>query len=141
MGSSIDWYKQLRKLTEYANSKEIKVSFTKIEDGISWVCPDSRAIHIHNRLIPEYQVYDLLHELGHMEQQASGIRYREYFDKIFDDFSRNSLTFKTKIVEEEIDAWNFGFTLARSLGIKIDRRRYEIQKAKAIASYMVWAVK
>lgn len=141
MGSSIDWHKQLRKLEKYANNKGYQVSFGKEEEGISWVCTESKTIGIHNGSITEYQVYDLLHELGHIEQQASGTLYNEYFHKVFEGFSRNSLTFKTKIVEEEIDAWNYGFILAKNLGIKIDRRRFEVQKAKAVSSYMLWAVK
>lgn len=139
MGSSINWHKQSQVLTEYAKRKGFKVISQKT-DGTSWVDFVNDEIVIHNGTTEEVQFYHLMHELGHVLQLSNSKRYDRQFNKIFKRFTRNSMTYKVKIIEEEIDAWNIGLKLCRRMGLKTDRRKYEIIRAREIATYLRWAV-
>lgn len=140
MLSTIRWKAQTDVLEEYAKNKGFTVAFEKA-DGVSWIDFSSKTIVIHNGSTEEIQFYHLMHELGHALQQANEIRYENHFMKIFNLFSVRSLSYRIKIIEEEIDAWNIGLKLAKRMGLKIQLRKYELIRARELATFLRYALK
>jgi hypothetical protein len=52
-----------------------------------------------------------------------------------------TVTYKIAKVQEEIEAWEVGKRLAKSLGLKINETKYEKIRAQCLSSYMNWAGK
>lgn len=133
----IDWDKQLTKLIKWSNNKGYSVVFKKTEQD--WVDLDKKEIVISSSHGDEVALYCLLHELGHIILIKDKRRYKHAYGIIWDSFSENSLTLRVTTLQEELDAWREGLKLAKSLKMKVQRRKYEIIKAKCIATYLPWA--
>lgn len=141
MASFIDWDKQVEILLAYATQLGYSVKFKNLKDKTSWIHFSTKEIVIHKSSTKELQAYDLIHELGHIEQQKNTTVYHKLFGKVFADFSKQSQTYKMKILEEELDAWNKGLKLSLKLGIQVNERCFEIRKASRVATYASWALK
>jgi hypothetical protein len=135
---SVDWKEQLNKLTTYIECEYgCKVSFGPgLEDA---AYPDSNLIEIDSAHIPEYAVYYLLHEIGHIIQRKRQASYQKRFRAVFDGFSRSSKTKKVACLGEEFDAWDNGLNLADDLEIPINRKCFETLKTKCLLTYIRWA--
>lgn len=134
---SPDWKAQTEKLCKWAEEKEgCKVVFKESEED--QVVVDTFEVTISKRHTPEVALYFLLHELGHVVLIRDKKRYKHSYGVIFDNFSTNSLTTKVTTLQEELDAWREGLNIAKSLKLKIDRRKFEITKTQAINSYLAW---
>ncbi len=133
-----DWNKQLSKLVKWvANTKKYSILFKDVElDSVDF---DKKEIVISSSHASEVAFYCLLHELGHIILIEDKRKYRHAYGVIWDSFSQNSLTLRVTTLQEELDAWREGLKLAKSLNMKICRRKYEIVKAKCIATYLPWA--
>jgi Zn-dependent peptidase ImmA (M78 family) len=141
MVSNINWSEQKEKLVSYAEEQGYKVAFKNLKGKSSWISTTQKKIVIHTSSTVELQVYDLMHELGHSVQQKNTKTYQRAFATTFEDFSRQSQTYKIKILEEEIDAWNKGLKLSKRLGVTVDKRNFEIRKASRVATYASWATR
>lgn len=141
--SSNKWidYKQL--LEGYAAAHGFKVKYQINREANSWISFASKEISIHSRSSHENQVYDLIHELGHLrlQQQSShqDTYYQTQYTQVFEMFSKSSRAYKIKILEEEVDAWKFGLILACELGIAVNEKNFEIRKASKLMTYASWA--
>jgi len=141
MASFIDWDAQVEILLAYAKDQGYSVKFKNLKDKTSWIHFSTKEIVIHKSSTTELQVYDLIHELGHIEQQKNTKVYNELFGQVFASFSKQSQTYKMKILEEELDAWNQGLKLCFELGLQVNQRCFEIRKASRVATYASWALK
>lgn len=136
------WQRQIKSLTDYCENKNWTVSFRDrpgTEDQITW---ENRKIVLLKTRNAEQLFYVFLHEIGHMLQHQSA---REFMgvstsrlgnSKLFCNRSRASTV---GTIEEELDAWKTGFRLANRLGMCVDRRNFEREKARCVMSYVDWA--
>lgn len=141
MASLINWLEQKEKLVSYAQEQGYSVAFKNLKGKSSWISVNHKKIVIHKSSTVELQVYDMIHELGHSVQQKNSKTYQRAFASTYSDFSKQSQTFKIKILEEEIDAWNKGLKLSKRLGVEINKRNFEIRKASRIATYASWSTR
>ena len=129
------WKKQLLEATEYITDLGWAVEFkTKSEDSAVHA---KRKIHINLTQSIKYQFYILLHEIGHailLDLPDYSERYQR-FDKKY-----NTLTYRISLVEEEIDAWNEGETIAISKNWTLDKQ-FDICRASRLGTYFEWAIK
>lgn len=132
----INWKAQIEKLTSWAQEKEgCQVSFSSEDDQVD---VGSLEITISTKHTPEVALYFFLHELGHVVLIRDKKQYKHAYGTIFENFSANSLTTKVTTLQEELDAWREGLKIAKSLKLRIDRRKFEIIKTQAINSYLAW---
>ena len=91
----------------------------------------------------EDQTYVLMHELGHLHIFASK-DYNTKFAGLHAARTKRHYalqTYRVERVQEEIEAWDIGKTLADNLGIPVDAERFRRMKARNVSSYMIWAQK
>lgn len=82
---------------------------------------------------PRVLVHTLLHELGHLEL-AEHPRYPSGGDE-----DARTMRDVVSVVDEEIEAWERGWTIAQRLGLGIDRRAFERTRLRSLKSYLKWA--
>lgn len=142
-GNSKKWIESKQLLEEHAATHGFKVKYRVNHEANSWISFAQKEIVIHSRSSHENQVYDLIHELGHLKlQQETGHHstyYQTQYTQVFEMFSKSSRAYKIKILEEEVDAWKFGLILACELGIVVNEKNYEIRKASKLMTYASWA--
>jgi hypothetical protein len=88
---------------------------------------------------PEISLYILLHEAGHAIFNKKHGDYLKYAEDL--NIGKNSMSYKVIEVEEEFEAWKYGYELAEQLGIPIDKRKYEVIKSRYLATYMMNAMR
>lgn len=103
------------------------------------VLPTTKKIFINKTSSTRRKLYLLLHEIGHV-LLLTNENYSEKYKKILEQKSYSQLTYRTGIVEEEIDAWNEGELLAKKLSIPLDKH-FNVVRSNKLATYMKWAVK
>lgn len=130
----------LQTLVNWCKEHSIIVEFKRIGDGM--FDPDKNTIFIGGRAMPETQVGWLLHECGHwLVDNSPSRRVRcGVQNEVQPDDERNLIT-RVDIVNEEFDAWRRGGNLAKRLKLKINKERFERQKASALVTYMRWAAR
>jgi transposase len=62
--------------------------------------------------------------------------YKAVEKSYFDSRIKRSDLFKYQHIKEEIDAWQRGLKLAKSLNIKIDKDEYDKYAAKCVKTYI-----
>ena len=133
---STDWLLELRKLEHYCNKKGFAVLRQAVKQDAIYF--QEKRIVLEDNHSDEISLYCLLHEMGHYVV-LNKKNYSNVYEHIYDNFSKSSLTHKIAILQEELDAWGEGLKLANRLGIKVNRRKYEITKSKCISTYLTWA--
>jgi hypothetical protein len=101
----------------------------------------------HNKVITLYQnrkqeilYYILLHEIGHAWMFECDFTYRDRYPELVRNPLRYAtVTYKIAKVQQEIEAWEVGKKLARSLGIRINETKFEKIRAECLSTYMNWA--
>ena len=109
--------------------------------------PEERQITINARQGVEKQLYSLLHECGHIQQNWK--RYEQDYPatakmNCYASTNRRfakSPKYKVDILAEEIEAWRRGKTLADRLGIYINEEKYNELTAECVYSYILWAAR
>ncbi len=124
---------------------------TKVKDYDVYVYPKAKdefhrqykRICINSSLGIEKRLYSLLHECGHLLIQDNKKNYsKEYAShvSVWSDGRKNKTDkYKISLIGEEYEAWKRGARLAKRLGIKLNKDRYEQYKAHCIMSYLHWA--
>lgn len=128
---------QVKILEKYAKEKMgYKIIYKDIE---SCECQFVKKIIVmDSKLKPESTFYLMLHELGHAKLCKHKKSYNQKYEEIYNSFSKKSFTYKTTILQEELDAWQVGVTISKKLELKLDKKRFEMQKTKCIMSYVRW---
>jgi hypothetical protein len=68
--------------------------------------------------------------------------YRDRYPELVRDPLRYAtVTYKIAKVQEEIEAWEVGKRLAKSLCLRINESKFEKIRAECLSSYMNWAGK
>lgn len=91
--------------------------------------PDERAIVINTALSPRVVVHCLLHELGHVEsdRDCEGHELARSRDDVL------------SVIDEEIEAWHLGWTIAERMELLLDRRAFDRTRRRALVGYVEWA--
>jgi hypothetical protein len=137
-----DWRWGLKWLGNYLSTEYgWSVEYSGKRD--SFIDPVKKLVHLSTRHNDETVYYFFLHELGHIRIIKDNILWEKHFEKIFDERSKISLTYKVCTVEEEIMAWNIGYDIATTEknGLPMRRKRYEELKARAVSTYMEWSLR
>lgn len=132
----INWNKQIQKLSKFISTKGFEVRITDdIKDKISIVDFEEKVIRIYSNHCDEYKFYFLLHEFGHVVNYENkrlfnlttgyGQRY----------FTRNSISNKVSVLDEELEAWKTGQNIAKQFKLKIRLRNFVQLKSACVASY------
>lgn len=91
---------------------------------------------------PEIQYYICLHEIGHAWMLDCDFTYQDRYPEMCRTPLRYAtVTYKIGRVQEEIEAWEVGKKLARSLGLRINESKFEKIRAECLTAYMNWAGK
>jgi hypothetical protein len=142
----------INKLIKHAESKGIAV-YTNYTDGPSMaifrfdkgkyqISAIALSYHRNKKLI----VYDMLHELGHIDIRKN---YKKYKTK-YPAYAHAESQFVTKgiskykrrtnsvvdTVREEYDAWDKGLEIAKKLGLRISVKDYRRHSVRSIITYL-----
>lgn len=138
-GEDIVSIQRLEILVAWCTSRGLSVKFAK-KKGATYHTGE-KTITVAGRMSPERQVFFLLHECGHHL-----IGYTEYDERfgrgypMHDDPNINS-TFHHKMacLEEEIEAWNRGWRLAKRLRLGLNRESFDEVRVECLRTYVSWA--
>ena len=110
-----------------------------VRNGDDAVDRESKIMSINSSRSLETQLHIMLHECGHIlvYENDSIVNGAE---EVLTKYSDNSKIFKIFTVIEEIEAWKRGLSLAKRLGIPINKKKWNKDVARAIGSYMEWAL-
>ena len=119
-------------------SKSIEVKFGKKPGGL--YDANLKSITIACRANPEKQLYYLLHECGH--HLIGFIEDDERFGKGYPFVNNPEInsTFYHRVacLEEEFEAWNRGWRLARRLGLNLEREPFDKVRVECLRGYIKW---
>lgn len=130
----------LATLVGWCAERGIEVKFCRRSGGIYYT--NDKRIKINGRLLPERQVFFLLHECGHHligdkeKHERFGMGYSQEDPNV-----KRTFHHRCDIVDEEFEAWHRGFRLAKRLKLKINKERFDRTRAKMLQTYFKWAVK
>lgn len=141
----------LEKLTKWAN----KEGYAKVDlnhAGISYISwaheslNTPKAIYIEGKHTKEIKTYLLLHELGHHQLRKDWDRmYRmlpitahaeqvHWIEK--EGKYKRRVAFKVSCMEEEFKAWDEGYKLAMTMGIRVNLEKWSDLKYSCLLTYM-----
>jgi len=126
---------------DWCSFRKLTVRFGKRPNGLYE--HSELAITINCHLAPEIQLHVLLHECGHhlIDSQKPKDRFVQGYDAANDPEVKRTMTHRVDVVDEELEAWHRGAKLAKRLGIKLDRERYNQTRSEYVKTYMKWALK
>jgi len=117
----------------------------------SWtvVFSNKKNSRYHNKVVTlfakrklEILYYVFLHEIGHAWMLECDVTYQDRYPELVRSPLRYAtVTYKIAKVQEEIEAWEVGKKIAKSLGLRINKIKFEKIRAECLATYMNWAVK
>ncbi len=121
----------------WLQSKGYFVDFAR--DGDDSVDREAKIVSINSTRSLETQLYTLLHECGHVlvSESDSIVNGAE---EVLSKYGENTKIYKTFTVIEEVEAWKRGLKLAGRLHVPVDKKKWNRDVARAITSYMKWAI-
>lgn len=124
---------------EWCESKSIKVNFGKTY-GASYDAID-KTIKMAGRSRPEKQLYMLLHECGHhlIGFDEMDERFGMGYPFVEDPVVNTTFHHRIACLEEELEAWNRGWRLAKRLHLSLDRNAFDKVRLDCIRGYVKWA--
>ena len=128
---------QVKELEKYIKEK---MNFSVVYKDIE-TCEchyTKKIIVVDSKLNFEPMFYLMLHEVGHAKLYNKNKRYDKKYNEIYENFSKGSFTYKTTILQEELDAWQEAIILCKKLEFKINKKSFEVEKTKCIMSYINW---
>jgi hypothetical protein len=130
--------RNIEKLTEFCNRHSWSVEYS-----------NKKTSRYHNNIITlcrarkkEILYYIFLHEVGHAWMLECDFTYSDRYPELLRVPPRYATaTYKIARVQEEIEAWEVGKKLARSLNLRVNTNKFEKIRAECLNSYMNWAGK
>lgn len=126
---------------EWARARGVKVFFVKTQGATYHV--GLKMVTICSMLPPVNQSIVLLHEIGH---HLIGHRGDEddrfvagYLQQNTPSANKN-FRHRLACIEEEIEAWNRGWKLAKRLDLRLERKEFDEFRVKCLKSYMQWGI-
>lgn len=132
------WSKQIQELKDYCQAKKWSVVSSAKEDTANW---DKKQITLLSptKRNNETTFYIFLHEVGHMLMQRRSRVYHNKYGKTLEGYGRATLVHRVTRIEEEYEAWRFGYELAKEKRWQVNDVSFERIRAKCIMSYFMWA--
>lgn len=127
--------KQMSAVVSWANKRGITVYVSR---DISYSF--GNIINIKNARSLRSMLYALLHECGHVLVGDKDERFELGYRQVGGTGSRKHAPHRVAVLDEELEAWDRGRKLARRLGIKLDKRRFEIVKASHVVTYCMFVL-
>jgi hypothetical protein len=124
-------------IMKWCSGRGINVTFCRRQGGMYY--PENKQIQINGRLLPERQVFFLLHECGHHligdkeKHERFGMGHSQE-----DPDLRRTFQHRCDILDEEFEAWHRGFKLAQRLKLKINKERFDCVKVEMLKTYIKW---
>jgi len=117
----------LNKINEFAK-KELLID-VNLNSNDTYIDLENKIILIHNKQTINNKCFSLLHELGHVIQPVS----------LFQIEKKNINVSKFLILEQEINAWDIGWLIAKYLKIdnKLNYDTYVKESANNLKSYII----
>lgn len=141
-------------LFQELNNEEVEQAISRLTEFCSihsWevVYSNKKENKYYNNIITLYKnrkaeilYYIFLHEIGHAWMLECDFTYRDRYPELVRTPLRYAtVTYKIAKVQEEIEAWEVGKRLAKSLGLRINESKFEKIRAECLSSYMNWAGK
>lgn len=140
--NNAEWRSNFALLVNYANlcGWSVKTSPKCIDQA------DSEKKLISIRSTPcksEDMCYYVLHELGHMHI-FSDPAYSKRYPGLCEARARRAYglqTYRVERVQEELDAWDVGHNIAKTLQLPIDEQKFQRMKARNVSTYMEWPLR
>ena len=122
----------------WLQSKGYFVDFAR--NGDDSVDREAKIVSINSTRSLETQLYTLLHECGHVLVSKSDSIVNGA-EEVLGKYGEKTKIYKTFTVIEEVEAWKRGLSLANRLCIPVDKDKWNRDVARAIGTYMEWALK
>lgn len=124
--------KDFQKVVDFLNDINIEVVLNQMT---CFMGHQSGKIFIHhNYNLEKNGLYALLHEAGHVLQDDTPYGSNHY-KKIDDD--EQPKKYKMYQFMNEVNAWDNGYDLALTLGIKLDEKGFHKSKEEALLTYYI----
>ena len=146
--AGLQWAKEfaaitaLERLISWCNDRSIGVRFCKAA-GAEYDS-STRCIKINCHLLPEKQLYILLHECGHYligdkeKHERFGMGYPQHNAG---PAIKRTFHHRCDIVDEELEAWHRGWKLGKRLGLRVDKSEFDRLRTSLLKSYFKWALR
>lgn len=130
----------LERTIEWCNDRGVKVFFVKKQSGMYHV--GMKMVTISSTLAPVNQSIILLHELGHhlIGCDEDDERFGHGYPRQNVPSAHKEFRHRLACVEEEFEAWNRGWKLAKRLGLHLQREEFDVMRLKCLKSYMKWSI-
>ena len=122
---------QMSRIVDWACKKGLNVMVSD-EQSYSW----GRDINLKNGRSFQTMLFELLHECGHyLISRDTTDRFDMGYPVVGTRKIRKQARHRVAVLDEELEAWARGGKLAHRLGIKLDKKRYDLMKASHITTY------
>jgi IrrE N-terminal-like domain len=126
----------LQSVVNWCEARGINVQFAKKVAAV--FDQNTRTITVSSRLSPDRQLHVLLHECGHV-LVGDNPRFAAGYPTIPEKGEKLNFSNRLACLEEEIEAWNRGWNLARRLGLRVDPLGFEKTRTECLRTYVKWA--
>lgn len=126
---------RFQKIQNWANSQGYKVQLSNT-DSVEF---HIKTIFLGSNQTPLHLIYSFLHECGHIvvcKERGYAKNFKVLNDALVDGRRKRGLLFKYKQLKEEMLAWEYGFKLAKDLGIRLNKENYDKYAAKCFMTYV-----
>ena len=141
----------IERLVYWSKRHRIVVKFRKyyfgsIVHGQTTTGVDPAVVIIGPQLILKRQLFNLMHELGHIITERKKNYSVDYpygwniINRPDIDWIVKQDRFRIDIISEEFAAWNEGRKLAERLGVDFDRYDFDMFRTKQLVTYCKWVV-
>jgi hypothetical protein len=140
----------IQKLTRYAEKQGFEVymgttSVVKFQRDV-WPANKPNTIEIRKHSNKTYEVYDLLHELGHYKIRKNWMSYEKAYPLTVHAEQKHFMNgiykykrrigYKIESLKEECAAWDKGLKLAHKQGIAVNEEDYRRYANSMLADYV-----
>lgn len=125
---------------QWCTARGVKVFFVKKQSGTYHV--GLKMVTISSTFSPVNQSIILLHELGHhlIGHDADDERFGQGYPRQSIPSAHKEFRHRLACIEEEFEAWNRGWKLAKRLNLRLEREEFDLMRVKCLKSYMQWGV-
>jgi hypothetical protein len=126
---------RFEKIQTWANSNGFQVKLSNT-DCVEF---SEKTIYLQSNQSLTNLIYSFLHECGHIEvckKRGYKKNFKILDDGQFDGRRKRGLLYKYKQLKEEMLAWEYGFQLAKDLGIRLNKENYDKYAAKCFMTYV-----
>ena len=127
--------RQLERIVSWADARGLTINLTS-----TYSYQLGRDINVKNTSSLRTILFSLLHELGHYLVGDTNERFFRGYHSAGTPSVRKLFTHRVAVLDEELEAWERGWKLAKRLNVKLDRRAFERQRARWIVTYCKFVV-